>query len=40
MTRATIATEIGDIEIDLYTQAASRLPRTSSTSPTRASMTT
>ena len=40
MTHATIATEIGDIEVELYTRAPRRRPRTSSTSPRRASTTT
>ena len=40
MTRATIATELGDIEVDLFTQAPRRPPRTSSTWRRRASTTT
>ena len=41
MTRVTIATEKGDIDADLFTDASAEdEPRTSSTSPTRASTTT
>ena len=40
MTSVTIATEKGDIEVDLFTTDAPKAARTSSTSPRRASTTT
>ena len=40
MTRATITTELGDIEVDLYATERPRPPRTSSISRRRASTTT
>ena len=40
MTRATITTDKGDIEVDLFTEGAPKAARTSSTSPRRASTTT